>query len=268
MTHTFPHRGLTVPDSFHVNEGGGGRVILVQGPIIRVEPPLGKSRTFSVREAARLVVHQPKGRSFQNVLLDVQGQPLCSFTQWEKNGEVFLQYLLDQGVPFVHPDGQPLEVTRSADTSSGLRFTLQLQRTSPVGMWIGLGLGLGLVLFLVGIPVTAMLSGSHIERNLTILIGMIFLAITGPWVCALVKGQLFPPVLMLDGEQMWISCGLGRRKLCLENMDCIRFQRSDECCVLYDKQGRPVIKFSTRDDFGPQLMDFLTSHEIRLCSGK
>ena len=109
-------------------------------------------------------------------------------------------------------------------------------------------------------------SGSHIERNLCVVLGMSLLSIIAPWVCAASSGQLFPPVLTLDGERMWISRGLGRRELRLEDMDCCRFQRSDECYVLYDLQGRPVIKFSTRDDFGPQLMDFLTSHNIRLCS--
>lgn len=262
MTHTFDDPGLTVPDSFCVNN------ICVQGSAIRVERFLGKSQTFSVQDAARLILYRPKGRSWENVLLDAQGRTLCRFALMEKNGEVFLQYLLNQGVPFFRPDGQPLEIVHSADAAPGLRFTLPLRHTAPVGMWIGLGLGLGLVLLLVGVPVTAMLSGSHIERNLAIVLGMALLSIAAPWACALVKGQLFPPILMLDGERVWVIRGLGRRELLLEEMDCCRFQRSDECYVLYDKRGRPVIKFSTRDDFGPQLLDFLTSHNIRLCSGK
>ena len=52
----------------------------------------------------------------------------------------------------------------------------------------------------------------------------------------------------------------------LEEMDCCRLQHSDECYVLYDKRGRPVIKFSPREDFAPQWMKFLTSHKIKLCS--
>lgn len=256
--------GLTVPDSFRVNEGG----IIVQDAAIRVESPLGKSRSFSVQEAARLIVHRPKGRSFENVLLDAQGQTLCRFTRMEKNGEVFLQYLLNQGVPFFRPDGQPLEIVRPAELASGPRFTLQLRRTAPVWTWVGLGAGLALVLSLVGIPVTAILSGPPIERNLGVLLGVILISLAAPWVCAAASGQLFPPVLYLEGERMWVSRGLGRRELRLEDMDCCRFQRSDECYILYDKRGRPVIKFSIGDDFGPQLIDFLTSHDIRLRSQK
>lgn len=264
----YTDRRLTVPGSFQVNEGGGGRVITVQGPIVRVEPPLGKSRTFSVREAARLIVRQPKGRSFENVLLGTQGRPLCRFTLSEKNGEVFLQYLMDQGVPFFRPDGRPLEIVRPSEPVSGPRFTLQLRRTAPVGMWLALGFGLTLVLFLVGIPVAVALGGSHIEQVLGILLVMILVSIVSPWICAAAVGQLFPPMLTLEGERMWITRNLGRRELCLEEMDCIRFQRSDECYILYNNQGRAVAKFSTRDDFGPQLMDFLISRNIRLCSGK
>lgn len=266
MTRTFASPGLTVPDAFCVNEGGGGRVIHVQGPVIRVEPPLGKSRTFSVHEAARLIVHRPKGRSFENVLLDARGQMLCSFVRMEKNGEVFLQYLLDQGVPFSCPDGQPLVIVRPADTAPGLRFTLQLRRTAPVGLWIGLGMGLALILLFVGIPVTAMASRSHVGRNLTIVIGLSLLSIIVPWVCAVGTGQLFPPFLTVEGEQVWVYRGLGRRELRLEDMDRCRFQRSDECYILYDKQGRPVVKFSPREDFASQWMKFLTSHNIKLCS--
>ena len=259
--------GLTVPYSFKVNEGGGGRVIIVQGSVIRVEPPLGKSRTFSVRDAARLIVHQPKGRSFENVLLDFQGHPLCCFTHVEKNAGVFFQYLQNQGVPLFRPDGQPLETVHPADTAPSVRFTIQLRQTVPVGMWLGLGLFLTLVLFLVGIPVTAMLSGPNVERNLGIMLVLIVLSLIVPWVRVVASGQLFPLSLMVDGEQVRMFRGLRWQELRLEDMDCIRFLRSDECYILYNKQGKPVVKFSTRDDFGPQLMNFLTSHNIRLCSG-
>ena len=69
---TYTDIGLTVPDSFQVNEGG----IIVHGSAVHVESPLGKSWSFSVQEADRLILHRPKGRSFENVLLDAQGQTL------------------------------------------------------------------------------------------------------------------------------------------------------------------------------------------------
>lgn len=254
--------GLTVPDSFKVNEGGGGRVIIVQGPTIRIAPPLGRSRTFSVRDAAR-IVRCPKGRSFENVLLDAQGKTLCRFVREEKNGEVFLQYLLNQGVPFLQPDGRLLGPVCSAGSAPGPRFTFQLQRTAPVLMWIGVGYGLAMVLFCVGVPIAVGLSGSHMERNLAIVIGMIFVSLISPWVCAVGKGQLFPPCLTVEGERAWVSYDLVCRELCLKDMDCCRFQRSDKCYILYDKLGRPVIKFSAGDDFAPYLLDFLSSHDIR-----
>ena len=266
MTSIRADGGLTVPDSFRVNEGGGGRVISVQRSMIRVEHPLGRSRCFSVQEAARLIVSSPKGRSFENILLNAQGEVLCRFARTEANGSVFFQYLSDQGVPFFTPDGQPLDPLPSAEPASGPRFTLQLRRTAPVGMWIGLGTGLGMVLFLAGIPVTAMLGGPHVGRNLCVVLVMLLLSIVSPWVCAAASGQLFPPMLTLAEERLWLSRGLGWRELHLEDMDCCRFQPSDECYVLYDRRGRPILKFSTRDDFGPQLMDFLHRHAIKFCS--
>ncbi len=61
--------------------------------------------------------------------------------------------------------------------------------------------------------------------------------------------RLFGPAL--DGET---GCGGG-----------LRYDRSDECYILYDKREKILAKFSTRDDFGTQFLNFLTDHEIRLC---
>lgn len=266
---------LTVPASFRVNEGGGGRMIAVQGPVIRVEPPLRKGRTFFVRQAAGLTVHCPRGRSFENILFDARGRTLCRFTAGEKNGQVFLQYLRGHGVPFYRPDGQPLEPAPTAPETGGEplrhtdlervfgpRFTLQLRRTDPIGVWIVLGLGLGLLLFLFGFPAVAILSGSRAAQSLDLLLAVIITLIAGPWVLALARGQLFPPVLTVEGERMRITTFGGCRELRLEDLGGFCFQRSDECYILYDNKGKTVAKFSTRDDFGPQFMDFLTDHNI------
>ena len=267
--------GLTVPASFKVNEGGGGRVIIVQGPVVRVEPPLRKGRTFFIRQAAGLTVRRPRGRSFENVLFDAQGETLCRFTPGEKNGQVFLQYLRSQGVPFYRPDGQPLEpvpagpeendeTIRHTDMEKafGPRFTLQLRRTEPIGVWIALGLGLGLLLFLFGFPAVAILSGSRAAWSLDILLAVIIILIAGPWVLALAKGQLFPPVLTVEGDRMRIITFGCFRELRPEDVGGFCFHRSDECYILYDKKGKTLAKFSMRDDFGPQFMDFLTDHNV------
>lgn len=272
--------GLTVPVSFKVNEGSGGRVIVVQGPLIRVEPPLRRGQSFSIQQAAGLTVRRPRGRSFENILYDVQGKTLCRFTAGEKNGQVFLQYLRNQGVPFYRSDGRLLEPVPTSPEGGksicctdmekifGPRFTLQLRRTAPIGVWIALGTVLGLLLFLFGFPAVAILSGPRAARNLNILLALILFLAAGPWVLALVKGQLFPPVLTVEGDRMRISAFGGWRELRPENVGGFYFQRSDECYILYDKQGRDMAKFSIRDAFGPQFMDFLTDHGITCTSEK
>lgn len=270
MIGAHPGPGPTVPASFKVNEGGG-RIIAVQGPIIRVEPPLRRGHTFSVRQAAGLTVHRPRGRSFENTLFDARGRVLCRLTAGEKNGQVFLQYLRAQGVPFYRPNGQLLEPAPTApeggepirctdiERAFGPRFTLQLRRTDPIGVWIALGTGLGLLLFLFSFPAAAILGGS---RGLDILLAVIISSIAAPWVLALVKGQLFPPVLTAEGDRMSITAFGCWQELRVEDVGGFYFQRSDECYILYDKRGRDLAKFSTRDVFGPQFMDFLTDHKI------
>nr|WP_326171186.1 hypothetical protein [uncultured Oscillibacter sp.] len=144
----------------------------------------------------------------------------------------------------------------------GPRFTLQLRRTGPTGVWIALEMGLGLLLFLFGVPAVAVFGGSWTAGSLDILLAEIIILIAGPWVLALVKGQLFLPVLTVEGDRMQITTFGGFRELRLEDVGGFYFQRSGECYILYDKRGKTLAKFSTRDDFGPQFMDFLTDHNI------
>ncbi|WP_303437356.1 hypothetical protein [uncultured Oscillibacter sp.] len=144
----------------------------------------------------------------------------------------------------------------------GPRFTLQLRRTGPTGVWIALEMGLGLLLFLFGVPAVAVFGGSWTAGSLDILLAETIILIAGPWVLALVKGQLFPPVLTVEGDRMQITTFGGFRELRLEDVGGFYFQRSGECYILYDKRGKTLAKFSTRDDFGPQFMDFLTDHNI------
>ena len=108
----------------------------------------------------------------------------------------------------------------------------------------------------------AVFGGSWTAGSLDILLAEIIILIAGPWVLALVKGQLFLPVLTVEGDRMQITTFGGFRELRLEDVGGFYFQRSGECYILYDKRGKTLAKFSTRDDFGPQFMDFLTDHNI------
>lgn len=254
--------GVTVPHSFHVS-AGVGRVISVTGSSIRTQPPLRPGRSFFVQDVAGVIVGPRDG---SNVLYDGRGEALAWFGMSEKNAAVLVQYLWGHGVPFYRLNGEPLSLA-GEDSGGGpaRRFVLELRRTRPVGMWIGLGLFLALALICVGFPVACTLDSRQVGRALTVVCVLACAFMGLPWVAAVGTGQLFPPQLVLDGEQMWlIRAFLPRRALHLEEIGGLRFERSDECYLLYDKKDRPLVKFCTRDDFGPAFLNFLRENGITL----
>ncbi|MEY8388080.1 hypothetical protein AALC17_12405 [Oscillospiraceae bacterium 38-13] len=277
--------GLLVPAAFAVNEGGGGRVLRIQGDTIHVEPRLRRGRTFSVQDTAGVV----SGPSC-NVLYDSQFQALAWFRTGEKNGALFARYLRDRGVPFhslnqlprkgplvpppppvaphkttQEPEAPP-EITHT-DLSRWVSqdFTLELRRTKPVGVWIAAGLALGLAVFFVGFPVIAICGGPWEDLKLKIMMILFFGLTGGPWVLAAAVGELFTPKLSVESGHIWLDKDFfPLREILLTDIGGLRYDRSDECYILYDKQEKTLAKFSTRDTFGPQFLNFLTDHNIRL----
>ena len=144
-------------------------------------------------------------------------------------------------------------------------FQLTLRRTIPFGALIGGGLLLGLVTFFAGFPIIAIHNGPHVDLELRLMLAAVFVFEGGPWVYALAKGELFPPRLSVENGRLWLDKGLFPiREIPLEALDSLHFDPSDDCYILYGRQGRPLLKFSTRDDGGPQLMNLLTDHDIRI----
>ena len=270
--------GQTVPYAFQAQVMEG--VLHVQGETLRVEPSLRRGWTFSVQDAAGLTAHQRKGRSFENVLFDAQGKPLCRFSMTQAGAEVFVQYLRNHGVPFYSPDGRPLEPAVSEEEDGedgggkkiggtdlekafGPRFTLQLRRTEPIGVWIGCGIALGLLMFFPGFPLVAYFTYGKPYEDLALNLLMVLTVVfnIGPWVLAAVRGQLFPQRLSVEGDRLWLN---GWKELRLEEVEGLRWHAADECYLLMGKNGKTLAKFSTRDAFGPQFMNFLTDHNIRI----
>lgn len=273
--------GQTVPHAFRAQAKEG--VLHIQGETVRVEPPLRRGWTFSVGDAAGLTVHQPRGRSFENVLFDAQGKALCRFVMTGRGAEVFVQYLRNHGVPFYRPDGQPLEPAASKgdreggedsedgekirgtdlEKAFGPRFTLQLRRTEPIGVWIGCGMALGLLVFFPGFPAVAYFTYGKPYEDFALNVLMVLTVVfnIGPWVLAAVRGQLFPPQLSVEGDRLWLN---GWKELRLEEVEGLRWHAADECYILVGKNGKALAKFSTRDEFGPQFMNFLTNHDFRV----
>lgn len=280
--------GLLVPDSFSVNEGGGGAVLDVRGTVLRWEPRLTRGRTFSVADVEGVVVGPAC-----NVLYDAKGEALAWFRTTQKNGPLLARYLRDRGIPFYGlsevPKTGPLPTACNPpkpSTPPGEReaapereeihhtdlsrhfsrdFSLELRRTRPVGVWIAAGLGLGLAVFFVGFPVIALHGGPREDLYLTIMVALTMVLIAGPWVLAVIMGELFPARVSVENGRVWLDKGLFPiREIPPEDFGRLTWDQSDECYILFDKRDHILAKFSTRDTFGPQFLNFLTDHEIKI----
>ncbi len=285
--------GLPVPDAFAVNEGGGGAVLYVRGAALRWEPRLAKGRTFSAGDVAGVLVGPAC-----SALYDSKGETLARFRTSQKNGPLLARYLRDRGVPFyglsevpqtgplpfgeAPPAPTPLgeagavgeyaaepeakEAPPPGHTDLSRDFTLVLRRTRPIGAWIGAGMVLAIAVFPIGFPIAARLGERSIIPSLKIMLALVLVLIAGPWAWAAVCGELFPSRLSVENGHIWLDKSLFPiREISLEEIGGLRYDRSDECYILYDKQEKTLAKFSTRDDFGPQFLNFLTDHNIRLC---
>ena len=97
------------------------------------------------------------------------------------------------------------------------------------------------------------------------MVALVFVLLVGPWVWAAASGELFPPRLSVESGHIWLDKGLlPLREIRLEDIGGLRYDRSDECYILHDKQGKTLVKFSTRDACGSRFMNFLTDHGITL----
>lgn len=157
------------------------------------------------------------------------------------------------------------DLSRIVPKDSG-DFQLVLRRTIPFGALIGGGLLLGLIVFFAGFPIIALHNGPHVFLELKVLLAAVIVLIAGPWAFAAAKGELFPPSLSVENGRIWLDKGLfPPREIPPEDLGGLRYDRSDECYILFDKQGKTLAKFSTRDGSGSRFLNFLTDHGIRLC---
>ena len=117
----------------------------------------------------------------------------------------------------------------------------------------------------IGFPIAALFGGRYIIPGLKIMLALVFVLLAGPWAWAVVSGELFPPRLSVESGHIWLDKDfLPLREIRLEEIGGLRYDRSDECYILYDQQGKTLAKFSTRDECGSRFLNFLTDRGITL----
>lgn len=94
--HIIPDFGPPVPGSFCVNESES-TMLRVQGTTIRSEPRLRRGRTFLVQDVAGVIIAPGVGHC---VLYNRQDETLAVFRMPGKNGDLFVKYLKNHGIPF------------------------------------------------------------------------------------------------------------------------------------------------------------------------
>lgn len=298
--HISPPFGPEVPLSFDAK--CGTTVLHVRGETIQVEPNLRRGWTFPARDAAGViqapgvghcVIYNARGEALAVFCLSQEnGETLAKYLR--SRGVPFrrLSEVPPKG-PLLPapPEEKPSPLGEAVREAAGeyeaepetreeeIRHTdfsryvsreardihLQLRRTKPIGVWIAVGLALGMAVFFVGFPVIALGGGAWVDLKLRVMAVLSIGLIAGPWALAVAEGELFPPRLSVESGHIWLDKGLFPiREIPLEELGGLRYDRSDECYVLCDKQEKTLAKFSTRDSSGPQFLNFLTDHDIRI----
>ena len=169
---------------------------------------------------------------------------------------------------------EPEEDIRHSDfdryVSRGARdIRLELRRNRPIGVWIAAGMGLGLVTFFAGFPIIAIHNGFYVGLELKAMVTTAIIFVAGPWLLALAMRDLFPAYISVESGHIWLDKGFRPiREICLEEIGGLRWNPSGECYIVFNQTGKTLAKFSTRDSFGPEFMNFLTDHNIRIRSEK
>lgn len=279
-----------LPEKFSV-----GAALEVDGEIICVSPALRRGRSFSVTEAAGVILGPGSG---SNVLYDFQGRVLAKFAWSMENAALFAAYLAEWGVPLISPEeyvppsgggprpsavprkaapspeadapeeGPPAEGSRE-ESGGGTRlrqdYQLQLRPTAPA-LAIALFCG-GMVLSFVLWTLSLLLVPSRLLRETWwveyAVMGLFLAPIVIPAVWALASGQIFPPRLSAQGENVYLYTFLGGVRQ-LRWKDLGGLYAWDSAYILFDKKGKTILKFSDRDACGPLFMKDLLAHGVRI----
>lgn len=247
-----------LPAAFQV----GGAGIQVTGDTIRTAPALRKGRTFTVWDAAGLIIGPSEGSC---VIYGFQNQVLAKFGMARPNANLLVQLLLESGVPFYDCAGHPVEAprTKAPRTPDDISFVVPMRSTALAMGVLGLCLAGSIVLALLVLALGAS-RGKPLPQVIIFfpLFGVLFPVIP---LCA--AGQLLPGLLAADKGRLYRQSIWTKKRRELSSLGALRVSRLDQSYVLYDKEGVILATFSGKSPHADQLLAYLAERHHIIPSG-
>lgn len=246
----------TLPPSFRVDAPGAP--LQVTGETVRVAPALRKERTFSVWDAAGMIVGPSNGSC---VVYDFQENVLAKFGMANRNASLLVQYLQEYGVPFFDPDGSPLEApnTKTPASPNDVSFVVPMRSTTLAMATLGLCLAGSIVLALMVMALSA-------SRGLPLTQVIIFFPLFGVALPALplcAAGQLLPGLLAVEKGRLYRQSIWRKKRWELPELGYLRVSSLDKNYVLYSKDEIILATFSGEAPHADQLLTYLAErHHI------
>lgn len=240
-----------LPPSFQVG------VIRVTGETVRVEPPLRKGRTFSVWDAAGMIVGPSNGSC---VIYGFQEEVLARFGMANQNAALLVQYLQEHGVPFSDCDGNPLEAprTKAPAAAEDVSFVVPMRSTALATGVLGLCLAGSIVLALLVLALSA-------SRGKPLTQAMIFFPLFGvafPAIPLCAAGQLFPGLLAVEKGRLYRQSIWTKKRRELTDLGYLRISGLDKSYVLYSRDEIILAAFSGKSPHADQLLEYLATRHI------
>lgn len=179
-----------IPECFTVDKR-----LTVEGDTITVRERFKAPRSFSMKDVAGVVLGVSSG---YNILYDKNNTMLAKFAWSRKNALLLGQYLLQQGVPFVDLNGDPIPTSVEEQTVPD-RFTVREGKLYLILGCVSMAL-FGLL------TVGGVLCGLFAEEPLFLAVPFLFLLPSGAWLLLSYRNRR----LEVDGEQFAYTTAFGR----------------------------------------------------------
>ena len=230
-----------LPTSFEVDKGK----LTVEGSTLTYKAWAKPRRSFSVGEIAGVVLGVGSG---YNILFDRDNRELARFAWSRKNALLFGQYLIAHDIPFIDPNGQPVE-TRGQKVSLPRQFEVREGKACLV-----VGVACLVVFGILALLCLLVLDELAIPIALAV---FLFFILMGVWMLLSYKNRR----MAVEGDTLTYTTAFGRTtQFRVSEVGSLRFRFGLGTREIRDREGRLLARFEDNMKGAALLVEYLNQH--------
>lgn len=230
-----------LPASFEVDKGR----LTVAGSTLTYKAWGKPRRSFSVGEVAGVVLGVGSG---YNILFDRENRELARFAWSRKNALQLGQYLLSHDIPFIDPNGTPIE-TKAQTVSLPRQFEV---REGKLCLVVGGG---GLVIF-GALAILCLLVLDELSILIALMVFLFFILMS-LWILLSYKNRR----MVVEGDSLTYTTAFGRTtQFRASEVGALRFRSGLGTWEIRDREGRLLARFENNMKGSALLLKYLEQH--------